>query len=138
MTNQSLNDYEYNLSVVIKHGIVEYRTAGLAASIVSYVERDIQKQLEVAMAAKSVYLGAPKDKVKFENLLILRVIDIDSQYGTTHLHIFQDSNGNRLTWKASSVRFNQGETVTLKGTIKEHKEYNGVKQTVLTRCTKID
>jgi hypothetical protein len=133
-----LSDYEHNLHVVIKHGVVEFRTAGIAASLVVYVQKDIQRKLEFAKAADSKYIGAPKDKMTFENLIVLRVVDIDTQFGTSHLHIFQDTNGNRLTWKASNDRITQGNKVTLKGTIKEHKEYQGIKQTVLTRCKRIE
>jgi len=55
-----------------------------------------------------------------------------------------DEQGNIFTWKASSPigividdkwnHLGKGDTVVLDGTVKEHKEYKGDKQTVLTRC----
>lgn len=73
-----------------------------------------------------------------------------SGYGTDrmHIHILKDAEGNTFTWKTGhglgmDVSKNEyitwksaeeGQTVVLKGTVKEHNEYNGEKQTVLTRC----
>ena len=60
-----------------------------------------------------------------------------------YLHKFKDGDGNIYTWKTGSSLghydngyrpVQEGETVTLKATIKEHGEYKGTKQTVLTRC----
>ena len=69
---------------------------------------------------------------------------------TMYCHIFKDADGNTFTWKTAKGIYiptngdfdvaNNGDTVVLKGTIKEHSEYNDEKQTVLTRCkvTKIE
>lgn len=56
---------------------------------------------------------------------------------TTYCHTFTDENGNVYVWKTSNglgETLEIGDTVTVTGTIKEHGEYNEVKQTVLTRC----
>ena len=68
-----------------------------------------------------------------------------SYYGTTHyIHTFDDADGNIMVWKTTSImtwengdRYElipEGSTVELTGTVKEHSEYNGTEQTVLTRC----
>lgn len=62
-----------------------------------------------------------------------------------YLHKFKDEHGNIFTWKTSDplgywdehgqwVHIDEGTQVTIKGTVKEHSEYKGIKQTVLTRC----
>ncbi len=50
----------------------------------------------------------------------------------------EDAAGNVFVWITSStrVRFDEGESYWIRGTIKDHKVYKNVKQTVLTRCTK--
>src|SRR5690606_4460124 len=63
-----------------------------------------------------------------------RVILFENAYGVTKFHIMTDENGNNLVWYSSGARLEEGATFTLKATVKEHKEYNGEKQTVLTRC----
>ena len=53
--------------------------------------------------------------------------------GTVYLYSFKDEDGNEMVWKASKgVRAESVSTLT--GTVKEHKEYKGKAQTVLTRC----
>lgn len=58
-------------------------------------------------------------------------------YGTEtkYIYTFRDLSGNALVWKTTSGKdIENGEQVTIKATIKEHSEYDGEKQTVLTRC----
>ena len=69
----------------------------------------------------------------------------NTKFGTQYLYNFKDANGNKLTWKTSSIPMvlnsegkdvviNEGDQVTITGTVKEHSEYRDEKQTVLTRC----
>ncbi len=51
------------------------------------------------------------------------------------LHIMRDSNENEYVWKTSARRLEETKTYHLRGTVKEHKTFRNVKQTVLTRCT---
>ena len=67
-----------------------------------------------------------------------------SYYGeTSYIYKFEDKNGNIYTWKTAGcldkkvgnrlVPIQEGEDCTITGTIKDHKEYKGEKETVLTR-----
>lgn len=63
---------------------------------------------------------------------------------TNYIYTLKDTEGHLFVWKTTSGlgrvengeyrRIEEGERFTLKGTIKEHSEYKGEKQTVLTRC----
>ena len=55
---------------------------------------------------------------------------------TNYIHQFTDADGNVLVWKTSNGIYDipTGTKVQIKGTVKGHDEYNGVKQTMLTRC----
>lgn len=57
-------------------------------------------------------------------------------YGeTNYIYKFADENGNTIVWKTSSCQsIEEGNKYKIKGKIKEHSEYKGDKQTVLTRC----
>ena len=46
----------------------------------------------------------------------------------------EDENGNTITWKSSNGSLEVDNSYNLLGTIKDHIEYNGKKQTELTRC----
>ena len=55
---------------------------------------------------------------------------------TNYLHKFVDEAGNVFVWKSTSmnVDIEKDSHIVIKGRIKEHKEYKGIKQHVLTRC----
>lgn len=55
---------------------------------------------------------------------------------TIGINIFKDDAGNCIVWKSTSAFFpaDNGSRVKLKGTVKEHSEYKGEKQTLLQRC----
>ena len=60
-------------------------------------------------------------------------------YGTDHMyaHIFKDAAGNVLTWKTQKAlpqEIEEGNRVSLRGTVKDHTEYKDEKQTALIRC----
>lgn len=57
----------------------------------------------------------------------------DSQYGTTYLYKFVSANGYVFTWKTTK-RLDVENVRGLVGTVKNRSEYNGWKQTELTRC----
>ena len=53
----------------------------------------------------------------------------------TCLHTFKDEQGNVFVWKtANFIEADYGTKLQVKGTVKEHSEYKGIPQTVLTRC----
>lgn len=79
----------------------------------------------------SKHVGTVGDKIEVEAELIRRG-SFESDFGTTYVYTFKDSEGNVLVWKTKN--FFEVTTCTVKGTIKEHSEYKGVLQTVLTRC----
>lgn len=63
-------------------------------------------------------------------------------YGDSFLYKFEDNDGNILTWKTATILSltgnkddypRKGDTVTFKATVKEHGEYKGQDQTVLSR-----
>lgn len=64
---------------------------------------------------------------------------------TVYIYKFADEDGNMLVWKTTSSLgywdenddwnvVAPGESIKLRGTVKQHSVYNGVKQTVLNRC----
>lgn len=60
-------------------------------------------------------------------------------YGTDYMyaHIFRDAAGNVITWKTQKAlpqEIEEGDRVSLRGTVKSHTEYRDEKQTALIRC----
>jgi hypothetical protein len=71
-------------------------------------------------------------KVEVE-LKVVRTAGYETIYGVTYINIMEDKDGNIFVWKTGTY-FDEGSTVVLRGTVKGHSEYDGVKQTELTRC----
>ncbi len=133
------NDYEHNLFLVTSRDTVDRRHAGIAASLIGayerYLGREIEKAKKFADEKNSVFLGEVKKRQEFKALTLTFWKSFDGQFGVTTLFKFRDPAGNVLTWWASGEPdLEKGGTYDLKATVKKHEEYNGVKQTVLTRA----
>lgn len=96
----------------------------------------------------STYIGTVGQKISKEVKLVNIYEYKDykfSYYGTTHfIYTMKDAEDNVLVWKTTASMgidhgeyfhsIKKGDTISIKATVKEHNEYNGTKQTVLTRC----
>lgn len=101
-------------------------------------EAEHQRKIEEEKA-KSEYIGQVGEKIEI-NVTLKKSIWYEAPsfrgFGTEtrYIHIFKDGD-NTLIWKTwNGIGKESGETLTIKGTIKEHNEYEGEKQTILTRC----
>lgn len=97
-----------------------------------------------AEKAKSDYVGEIGKKITITGKGSV-ITSYQTQWGFTTIYKFVDENDNVFIWKTSNtitgtenhgdiVYVKDMETITITGTVKEHNEYNGEKQTVLTRC----
>lgn len=98
----------------------------------------------------SEYIGTVGQKVSAEVTLINEFEYTNHYYHTTnYTYIMQDAEGNVLIWKTTSTLLfeyvnekghhrndviRKGDKMMISGKVKEHSEYKGTKQTVLTRC----
>lgn len=137
-----VSDYEHNLSVACRLPSVSRKLAGIVASLLSYYKRAIGAEVERRAAAASQHVGTVGER-SFFTLTLVSVKTIESSFGTSYLHSFVDADGNRVKWfssakslampDGSSAALVEGQTITLKATVKKHDEYRGIRETVLTR-----
>lgn len=152
-TKETDNDYSHNLKVILKTKMTEYKNFGyIVSAYSSYLkamgsvgtdyeamkrEREAEKaQREIDHLAnlQSMYVGEVGQRTTFE-LTSDKVVSYDGAYGTSYMYFFKDSENNVFLWGTTKdIDLEKGETVSLVGTIKEHKEYRDIKQTVITRC----
>lgn len=136
------NSYLYNLSVLCSSDFVEGRDLGILASAPhSYnraMEREEERKLreqkkkeEQERRGASQYIGTVGEKLEVDVDSFSVLTSFSTQWGITIIYKFV-SDGNTIIWKTSSEL---PETVShISGRVKEHSEFNGEKQTVLTRC----
>lgn len=102
--------------------------------------REAEKARIKAEKAVSQYVGEVGEKIAVSAVydhLAWYEVDSFRGYGkdTVYIHTFRDDAGNVLVWKTSKgTGLEKGDRAEITGTVKEHGEYKGEKQTVLTRC----
>ena len=97
----------------------------------------------------SEYIGNIGDKVELDVKLVGRHeyhTHFTYRGETNYIYTMEDANGNILVWKTTSLLdvtikngedldfIRVGDLLRIKGTVKEHSEYKGDKQTALARC----
>ena len=128
---ENLSDYEHNLMVATAYDSVPPENAGLVASLIVTYRRAKDR---ARVAKRSNHVGAPGKRQVFSGLTVTHASSFDTRYGVSHRYSFVDGEGNVLTW-VTSKRLEIGETYEGKATVKDHDEWRGINQTVITRCS---
>lgn len=140
---ENKTEFEHNLVTLFKKEYFSPKNAGYVASAYivhqKHLEAKLKKAEKTSILAKIAdeYLGQIGSRLTV-NVSVLSTKNIYTDYGVTTLHSMIDQDNHMLVWFASNITLDAGQNVTLKGTVKEHREYNGQKQTVLTRCKIIE
>ena len=133
---KDLTDYQKNLKSLLNAGYTRTASFGyLAYAPIAYKqmrEKEIQDQAAKQAAANSAYVGKVGDRIVIDVKESKLVTSWETVYGYTYLYKFLTSDNNTLVWYASKTL--DGDPKRITGTVKEHKDYNGEKQTVITRC----
>lgn len=136
-----LSDYLYNLSIALKIGTINFRLAGIVASVIATAEREQGKELERRKFSNlkntSKHLGTVGEKITFQGTIAM-VRETEGTFGVTTLVKFVTTEGCSLTWFASGTlpeEWKLGNEAWFIGTIKKHDEYQGVKGTMVNRVT---
>lgn len=135
------SDYEHNLKVLCTGDhVYEEKRIGMIISAVAAYQRAMgfkaKREGERKAAAQSQHIGEVKQRLR--NVLVTlqdqRVIG-SNEWGDRVLIKFIDGAGNILKWITShGSGLKVGEQALLTGTVKEHDEWNGTKETALARC----
>lgn len=145
-------DYVLNLKAVAAGKMVSARNVGILASApqtwAKSLERSLVREREASVYKNSEYVGTAPDKEKGvkgsrETLTVtikaIRYLENDWN-GSTTLYTMITEEGNVVKWFASNDTLGEeiGARFVIRGTVKAHKEWEGMKSTSLTRCTIID
>ena len=89
----------------------------------------------IKLGIEPSHIVSQVDRVIKEKQQINKMIISEGNYGLSYINIMtQDITGNNVVWFGSNKVLNDGEKVTLKGSIKALNDRDGKKQTILTRC----
>ena len=133
------SDYEMNLVTLVAGDLCETKHLGIVCSAVAAYQRAMNQQVEYAKKREALkdsqYVGETGKRLRNVAVKIERVRALESgTYGPRSLVTFVDNSGNLFTWFASGDRdYTPGAIVKIDGTVKGHSEYQGTKQTQLSR-----
>jgi hypothetical protein len=136
-TMEAKSNFDHNLKLTASFELTDQRSLGIACYIVpayqKHLAREAARKLEAQFGA-SEFVGTPKKREVF-TLTLAKKFDIDGYFGTTTVHKFLDPQGNEVVWFSSkSTDLAVGHTYKVKATVKEHKEYKGNKETIISRA----
>ncbi len=131
-----------NVQTLIRCGYCKHSHFGYIAYAPTAYERYEEKMKLIrqweeekqAERSASEYIGKVGQRITVELSDVKLITSWETQYGYTRLYKMTDKTGNILIWKTSTW-FDQDMPHKIKATVKEHSERDGVKQTVVSRCS---
>lgn len=131
---KSDTEYFHNLQTLAHADAIPSRMFGYWCSLMATYQRAMERLRQAERTQKlNEYVGEVKERRDFR-VEIVGVRHIDGYYGVVHLYKMLDNAGRTLVWFANTdAEMSAGHKYLVKGTIKKHDEYNGWKQTILSR-----
>lgn len=87
---------------------------------------------------KEGWVGQPGDKL-VKTLTLRHEVQYPGYYynSSYYISIYEDEEGYTYVYKGSSPKGRKGEATEMKFTVKEHSEYNGKKNTIISRVKEV-
>lgn len=136
------SEYITVLKNLVKAGFVTVKTANFAASMIPMYRREKARQIERENSKGSEWVASVGEKIKDHLVTVTGVKAISGYYGMSILVDMLDNDENRIkffyTGKDDINASFIGKKFLVSGRVKKHDEYNGTKQTVLTRAKLVE
>lgn len=138
LTQNAKSDYDKNLITLVLNDLTESKHLGIVCSAVQaylrHMEREAELKTKREQGAASQHVGEIKQRLRNVAATVTMARPMESIYGASTLMKLASADGNVFTWFATGDRIiTPGTPVVFDGTIKAHKERNGVKETQLSR-----
>lgn len=134
---ETTDEFGQTLKNVSDYQWIPAQKASVACYMGQFLRNIDRRVREAELNGKRVYVGTVGQRETFSNLICVRCPSFESDYGRVYVNTFEDADGNILIWKTGSYNAEVGDKVTLMGTVKDHSEYRGTKQTILSRCKEV-
>lgn len=127
------NNFMHSLDVLLNSQQVSLRDVGYIVALIPTFNRAKQSSFEKTTKTNE-WVGSVGQKIPPTRITVIGTQDVAGAYGNVQLVRMEDETGHLfIWWNSSSNSLDQGNKYSIVGTVKEHKDYQGRKQTVLTR-----
>jgi hypothetical protein len=137
---RELTDFEHNLFVVAKGESVERRTFGIAAYIIQAYRKanDLIPSKATAPTVPSKHFGTIGERFMKLKVTCEKIHFWTSEFhGQGCLQKMRTADGNVVVWRTYNVSdanlMEEGQEFAINATVKQHGEFNGEKQTEVSR-----
>lgn len=136
------SDYEHNLGALCRAELVKYTHIGLISSLIPAYKRHCDRVEELRRMKETKennFLGEVGKRQVFENVTVKSTKYYEGDYGLRVQVRFEDEKGNTIVWWASGEPdwVKDGETYSIKGTVKKHDTWRDWNQTIVNRVVKV-
>lgn len=122
----------------VRHTIRDSRVEDVVAAIAEFDRRVAERVARAERDAQSEWVGALGDRIEFTATCIATKSG-EGSYGYWFFYALSDADGNTLIHLGSPLdEVDRGDTITMRATIKEHSDRDGVKQTRIQRPSVIE
>jgi len=130
------SDFNFNMTQMAKLEIIDYKATGVAAAMVFVYNRHLEQEAAKTAPPKddlsgSQYVGTEKERLTVDVKILSSRIH-DGNFGSYYITRMLDADGN-LYVSFGQYHADADTQAKVRGTVKRHQEFNGVKQTVLNR-----
>jgi len=134
------SDFDHNVKLILRDDIIDLERKKLAfsAAVIPMHTRHLGQVAEREQRAPSTHIGMPGQKMVGQHLTIDRIFETPGYaYGSTlYFVLMSDPDGNKVKWRTGAppqeVIEGKGRTMEATFKVKEHADYKGTAQTVVT------
>jgi len=129
-------DYMSTLIKCVKAGAISHKRLGFLASAITAYKRATEKLVEVTTNMTNEWVGEKKERLRgiVATIKMVRTIPSNFDDGATIIVTLVTGEGNTFVWFATNYPDAEvGDVWTFDGTVKNHNEYRGTRQTVISR-----
>lgn len=140
LDNPKFDSYYNNLKIMLNRPHLEYKHLGTFASLVSLYDRNVVGQKEKTSNQESEHYGTIGKKIVDIPVEVIFTTSIETSFGPMQIYNMKDAENHVFVYKGKILHIPgrpiiKGDKLLLSGTIKEHREYKGTKQTIIQRPT---
>lgn len=129
----------FDLPADLEPIIVEWEAVGDELGLLN-PDHQVKAYLEGLMYEPGIseYVGEVGARLDLD-VIVKRIFTGSNYFGSYTIYTLEDANGNEFVWTTSAKKnWTVDAALSIRGTVKEHKTFRNVKQTVLTRCSEIN